>query len=218
MYFPTSAARQISTVPALPNLKPEPVIALCPSPSKSLFCTLARSGLAVWKARACLLIKSDVHSELILYCCHLQPTVTLAYLSRTTTSLLEHGDNTAAHWAPDGSRIIIQVLFNLQIASSRLDYTQTGGSYLVLVSVRYDGRTSSQSYECPPLPSTAQPHFQAGPGEGLPIFKVNLSFEGVIRVDGELLRYAELTCRMPHAILIFSFRFAVEVYLLDDNT
>ncbi|THH11772.1 hypothetical protein EW145_g440 [Phellinidium pouzarii] len=154
MYFPTSAARQLSALPSLPNLSQEPVIALCPSPSKSLFCTLTKNGLAVWRSR---------------------PAVVLAYLSRTTTSLLEHGDNAS-------------------------------GSYLVLIYVSYDGNPSTEPYQCPPLPSSAQRHFQSGPGEALPIFSVNLSFEGVIRVDGDLLslsprrRYIMFSTKNPPAV------------------
>lgn len=45
-----------------------------------------------------------------------------------------------------------------------------------------------EPYQCPTLPSNAQRHFQPGPGEALPMFAVNLSLEGVIRVEGELLR------------------------------
>jgi RAB6A-GEF complex partner protein 1 len=51
MYFPTSAARQLSTVPALPNLPPELVVQLVPSPRKDLFCLLTRNGIAIWRIR-----------------------------------------------------------------------------------------------------------------------------------------------------------------------
>lgn len=51
MYFPTSAATQLTVVPALPNLLPEFVLCLTPSPRKSLFCTLTKNGLAVWRVR-----------------------------------------------------------------------------------------------------------------------------------------------------------------------
>jgi len=51
MYFPTSAAQQLSTIPALPNIPPEPVLSLSPSPRKHLFCTLTRNGVAVWRVR-----------------------------------------------------------------------------------------------------------------------------------------------------------------------
>ncbi|KAI5123710.1 hypothetical protein M0805_000304 [Coniferiporia weirii] len=169
MYFPTSAARQLSAVPSLPNLPPEPVIALCPSPTKSLFCTLTKNGLTVWRSR---------------------PAVVLAHLSRTTTSLAEHGDNVSARWTPDGSRILIQA----------------SGSYLVFVYVSYDGNSSTEPYQCSPLPSSAQRHFQHGPGEALPIISISLSFEGVIQVNGDLLsvsprrRYIMFSTRNPPAV------------------
>ena len=58
----------------------------------------------------------------------------------------------------------------------------------MLVYVDYDGNPASAPYQASSLHSTAQRHFQNGPGEGAPLFAVNLGFEGVIRVDGELLR------------------------------
>ncbi|KDQ54856.1 hypothetical protein JAAARDRAFT_37967 [Jaapia argillacea MUCL 33604] len=87
MYFPTSAARQLCTVPALPNLPHELVISLCPSPRRSLFCALTKSGLTIWRVR---------------------PSAILAHLARTPTSLVEHGESSEAHWSPDGKRIVIQ--------------------------------------------------------------------------------------------------------------
>ncbi|OBZ79139.1 Guanine nucleotide exchange factor subunit ric1 [Grifola frondosa] len=86
MYFPTSAARQLSTAPALP-LPSELVLCLVPSPRKTLFCTLTKSGLSLWRVR---------------------PSAVLAYLSRAPSSLLEHGENASLHWSPDGKRIVIQ--------------------------------------------------------------------------------------------------------------
>ena len=53
MYFPTSVARQFCTVPSLPNASPEPVLGITPSPHKSLFCTLTRDGIAIWRVRVC---------------------------------------------------------------------------------------------------------------------------------------------------------------------
>ncbi|THU88454.1 RIC1-domain-containing protein [Dendrothele bispora CBS 962.96] len=87
MYFPTSTARQLSTVPALPNIPPESVVDLCPNPKKSLFCTLTRNGLSVWRVR---------------------PSALLAFLSRTPASIIDHGENFKAHWSPDGDRIVVQ--------------------------------------------------------------------------------------------------------------
>lgn len=54
MYFPTSVARQFCTVPLLPNAPSEPVLGITPSPYKSLFCTLTRDGIAIWRVRACV--------------------------------------------------------------------------------------------------------------------------------------------------------------------
>ncbi|KAI0047802.1 RIC1-domain-containing protein [Auriscalpium vulgare] len=148
MYFPTSVARQLSTVPDLPNATAQPVISLGPSARKSLFCTLTKDGIAVWRVR---------------------PFAILAYLSRTPTSLLEHGENEAVHWSPDGTRIVIQ----------------TTMSYLVLVSVQY--RPDETPYSTPPLGSSSQRNFLSGPGEAVPLQAISLNFEGVIRVEGTLL-------------------------------
>jgi len=38
-----------------------------------------------------------------------KPSVVLAHLTRTHKSLAEHGENIRAEWAPDGSKIVIQV-------------------------------------------------------------------------------------------------------------
>ncbi|KAH9835839.1 RIC1-domain-containing protein [Rhodofomes roseus] len=86
MYFPSSAARQLSTAPALPAAS-EPVICLSPSPRKSLFCTLTKSGVSVWRVR---------------------PSAVLAHLARTPTSLVEHGENVSMSWSPNGRNIVIQ--------------------------------------------------------------------------------------------------------------
>lgn len=50
MYFPTSAARQLSSAPPLP-VPHEQVIALTPSPRKTLFCALTKNSLSVWRLR-----------------------------------------------------------------------------------------------------------------------------------------------------------------------
>ncbi|EIN13398.1 RIC1-domain-containing protein [Punctularia strigosozonata HHB-11173 SS5] len=147
MYFPTAAARQLCTVPALPLLEPEPVLCIRPNARRNLFCSLTRSGLTVWRVR---------------------PSAVLSYLSRTPTSLAEHGENASAHWSPDGKRIIIQ----------------TNASFLVLVAVDYD--PNETPYKAPPLAPNAQRNFLAGPGESLPLQAVTLRFEGVIRIEGTL--------------------------------
>lgn len=87
MYFPVFAAKQLSTVPTLPNLTPEEVLSISSGPKKLLFCSLTRTSLSVWRVR---------------------PPVVLAHLARTQESLLEHGENVRAEWVPDGSKIVIQ--------------------------------------------------------------------------------------------------------------
>ncbi|KAJ7293159.1 RIC1-domain-containing protein [Mycena rebaudengoi] len=169
MYFPTTTARQLSSIPALPNIPPESekLICLVPSPRKSLFCTLSRTGVSIWRVR---------------------PSAVLAYLSRTPTSILDHGENLAVHWAPDGGRIIIQ----------------TSQSYLVLITVAYLADTSI--YVPPPLPSNSRNYFLPGPGEALPLQCVSLRFEGVIRVEGGLIcvsprkHYILFSTRNPPAV------------------
>ncbi|KAJ6519422.1 RIC1-domain-containing protein [Mycena sanguinolenta] len=169
MYFPTTTAHQLSSIPALPNIPPESekLIALVPSPRKSLFCTLSRTGVSIWRVR---------------------PSAVLAYLSRTPASILDHGENLAVHWAPDGGRIIIQ----------------TSQSYLVLITVVYLPETPI--YVPPPLPSTSRNYFLPGPGEALPLQCVSLRFEGVIRVDGGLIcvsprkQYILFSTKSPPAV------------------
>ncbi|KAI0651550.1 RIC1-domain-containing protein [Trametes meyenii] len=147
MYFPTSAARQLSSAPALP-LPSERVLALAPSPRKTLFATVTKSGLSLWRVR---------------------PSAVLAHLSRTATSLQEHGENLALQWSPDGQRIVVQ----------------TTGSHLVLVTVEYNAE--EVPYQTPPLPANAARNFLPGAGEALPLQSLSLHLEGVIRVEGTLL-------------------------------
>ncbi|KAF9478024.1 RIC1-domain-containing protein [Pholiota conissans] len=108
MYFPISAARQLATIPALPNIPPEPVVALAASPRKGLFCTLTRSVVAVWSGR---------------------PSALLSVLSRTPTSILSHGDSLDAWWSPDGSRIVVKtsesflVLVSVEYSTDEIVYS-----------------------------------------------------------------------------------------------
>lgn len=148
MYFPTAVARQLVTNPGLPNVPPEPVLALASSPRKTLFCTLTRSGVTLWLVR---------------------PSAILSFLSRTPTSILEHGENVDVCWSMDGNRIIIT----------------TSESFLVLVTVEY--KPENLVYQLPTLPLNAQRSFMSGPGEGHPLQSTILHFEGVIRVEGTLL-------------------------------
>ncbi|KAF9523584.1 RIC1-domain-containing protein [Crepidotus variabilis] len=147
MYFPTASARRLITTPELPNIPSAPLLAVVPSPRKLLFCTVTRSCVCVWSVR---------------------PSAQLALLTRTPTSILNHGDNVSAWWSPDGNRLVIK----------------TSDSYLVLVSVLYSA--SETVYNLPPLPTNTQRNFLAGAGEGMPFHAVSLQFEGVIRVEGSL--------------------------------
>ncbi|KAJ7798605.1 hypothetical protein B0H13DRAFT_2391520 [Mycena leptocephala] len=165
MYFPTTTAHQLSSIPALPNIPPESekLISLVPSPRKSLFCTLSRTGVSIWRVR---------------------PSAVLAYLSRTPTSILDHGENIAVHWAPDGGRIIIQ----------------TSQSYLVLITVIYLADTPI--YVPPPLPSTSRNYFLPGPGEALPLQCVSLRFEVLFEWTGRVTakQYILFSTKNPPAV------------------
>lgn len=183
MYFPTSAARQLSSVPALPDLPLEGILSLEPSPRKSLFCALTQHAITVWRVR----VRSIFTHICITSESHPQPSTPLAYLARSETSLIEHGDNLAATWSPDGSRIVIQVSSSPR-SSALLHYDmfQTAFSYLVLVTV--DHIPDVVAYQPPDIPPGVQRNFLAGPGEGLSLQSLSLSFEGVIRAEGQVLR------------------------------
>jgi hypothetical protein len=43
-------------------------------------------------------------------------------------------------------------------------------------------------YQPPDIPPGVQRNFLAGPGEGVPLQSLSLSFEGVIRAEGQVLR------------------------------
>lgn len=115
----------------------------------------------------------------------LQPSAVLAYLARTPTSIFEHGENRDAYWSPDGTHIVITVCSSrFQLHRHPQTGSQTTGSYLVLVSVQHSpNEPVSQSA------SSSNNTFHAGPGEGFPLTYVGLQFEGVIKVDGTLVRY-----------------------------
>lgn len=63
---------------------------------------------------------------------------------------------------------------------------KTSESYLVLVTVVYT--PSETVYNSVPLPSNAQRNFLAGAGEGSPFHALHLQLEGVINVEGTLVR------------------------------
>lgn len=126
-----------------------------------------------------------------------QPSAVLAYLSRTPASLIEHGENVSAAWSPDSTRIVIQVAHSPPIprVSCPDGCSQTADSYLVLVTLEYSA--DETVYQSPSLVSSVRGKYLAGPGEGFPLQAVNLRFEGVIRVEGDLLWCAELFLTLP---------------------
>ena len=102
----------------------------------------------------------------------------------------EHGENLHLHWSPDGTRIVLQVRPSAAAMlgeTIHLDGHQTALSYLVLVSVDYNGE--ELPYQSPPLAPNAARHFLPGAGEALPFQSLSLRLDGVIRIEGTLLRY-----------------------------
>ena len=63
---------------------------------------------------------------------------------------------------------------------------QTTLSYLVLITV--DHIPDVVAYQPPDISPGVQRNFHAGPGEGLSLQSLTLSFEGVIRAEGQVLR------------------------------
>ena len=51
-------------------------------------------------------------------------------------------------------------------------------------------------YASPPLPPATQRNFLAGPGEGVSFHAISLNFEGVVRVEGTLLRFVPAVGRV----------------------
>ena len=51
MYWPTGTARRLAQASAVPAGHDTEIIAFAPSPRKSLFCTVTRDGLALWRVR-----------------------------------------------------------------------------------------------------------------------------------------------------------------------
>ena len=81
--------------------------------------------------------------------------------------------------------------FNALLCLLHHDMFQTTFSYLVLVMV--DCIPDVAVYQPPDIPPGVQRSFLAGPGEGVPLQSLSLSFEGVIRAEGQVLRYSFLT-------------------------
>ncbi|KZV80378.1 RIC1-domain-containing protein [Exidia glandulosa HHB12029] len=87
MYFPTGVARKLAQATAVADGADDEIVSVAPSPRKSLFCTVTRNGVSLWRVR---------------------PTAVVAHLSRTLVSLGEHGENKRVHWAPDASKLVIE--------------------------------------------------------------------------------------------------------------
>lgn len=67
----------------------------------------------------------------------MQPCAILAHLSRTSASILQHGENVAVQWSPDTTKIVIQVcaaLFCLILYSPCPD-TET--DHPIVLGLRY---------------------------------------------------------------------------------
>ena len=75
----------------------------------------------------------------------------------------------------------------LELLTSRRTRTQTTLSHLILVTV--DANTEETAYRTPSLSAPAQRHFLPGAGEGLPLPSMSLFLEGVIRIEGNLIRH-----------------------------
>ena len=63
---------------------------------------------------------------------------------------------------------------------------QTTLSYIVLVQVEHSPEETP--YQDAARNSTLERHFLPGPGEGIPLPAISIKFEGIIPVDGGLLR------------------------------
>ncbi|KAG8882584.1 hypothetical protein FRB97_008093 [Tulasnella sp. 331] len=149
MYFATSAAKHLSSAPAISTAGSSPLVHIASNARKTLFCAISGDAISVWRVR---------------------PAVVLAHLARTPVSVVTHGLNRVANWSPDGNRIVVQ----------------TSTSHLVLIAVLYP--TSSYApYAAPPMPASAQRHFLPGAGEGHLLPSVSLRFEGVVRIEGNIL-------------------------------
>ena len=69
--------------------------------------------------------------------------------------------------------------------------SKTSASYLVLIAVEH--QPDRPIYEVSQASRSTQRNFLAGPGEGVPFQRVHLHFEGVIRIQGSVLRYVHLS-------------------------
>ncbi|KZV74702.1 RIC1-domain-containing protein [Peniophora sp. CONT] len=103
MYFPTSVASQLCTVPSLPTAPEESVLDITPSARKSLFCALTASSIQLWRVR---------------------PPALLGHLVRSSVSIAQHGSNKAVFWTPDATRLVVQTTESFLVLIT-IDYQAT---------------------------------------------------------------------------------------------
>lgn len=51
MYFPTGVARKLAQATAVADSADDEIVSVAPSPRKSLFCTVTRNGVSLWRVR-----------------------------------------------------------------------------------------------------------------------------------------------------------------------
>ena len=185
MYFPTSVARQFCTVPSLPNATPEPVLGITPSPHRSLFCTLTRDGIAIWRVRvrptfARLNFHPDTHHLALGH-----PHVSFKNIDEREGAWRKPICSLVHRWNTNRHSGACSRMPNVTSCSLRSPL-QTSKSYLVLASLRQ--KPDEIVYGTPRSGSSALRTFLPGPGEALPLQALVIHFEGVIRIEGSLLR------------------------------
>lgn len=96
----------------------------------------------------------------------------VAHLARTVVSLQEHGENRTVHWAPDASKLVIE----------------TDKSHILLVAVHYSKDSSQTPYDASRAPRASGSRlFLPGPGEAIPLQRIELELEGVVAIDGGII-------------------------------
>ena len=111
-------------------------------------------------------------------------------MNRSPISIQDHGDNVDLQWAPDGSVVVIQVpnIHSCELGADSM-HVQTC-SHLLLVDVKYS--QGPVPYRQNTLAPDLRAKFLPGPGEGMPLERIHLSFQGVIPIDGTITRWETL--------------------------
>lgn len=98
------------------------------------------------------------------------------------------------HWAPDASKLVIEVCPRRSRLRDHLTRRlQTDKSHLLLVNVSYSKDAADAPYDASRIPR-APKLFLPGPGEGIPLQRIVLELEGVVAIDGGILRCALSIC------------------------